>query len=120
MAERDLQKGIVELPALKAWGVQVGELLHSIIDIDRGLDVRAATPGPWYGLGLPQQQLSQIAPHFHQVNLVMLVRFVRAATICMQKTMDPIQGRASTWLAKPFTTLVWCYQVSCRGPGGTF
>ena len=57
-----------ELAALKAWGEQIWDLMAAVEDIVKGLDFRAAIQGPWMTIGLPQQQLSQLIPHFVQVS----------------------------------------------------
>lgn len=67
MVERELQRGNAELLALKAWAGQIAELLEAFANLDTGLDMRVATPGPWHGSGLPQQALSALMHHFHQV-----------------------------------------------------
>ena len=66
--EREMRRGDPELSALKAWGEQIWDLMAAVEDIMKGLDVRAATPGPWMGFGLSQQQLTQLMPHFVQVS----------------------------------------------------
>ncbi len=62
-----MQKDSAELSALKQWGGQMGDLIEAVSDLIKGLDTRAATPGPWYGTGLQEQNLAQLTAHFHQV-----------------------------------------------------
>lgn len=64
VAESDMQKGTRELLALKAWGGQIGDLVEAVNEIIEGLDQRAATPGSVHGIGLHEQQLTELTAHF--------------------------------------------------------
>ncbi|KAL0043967.1 hypothetical protein WJX82_009704 [Trebouxia sp. C0006] len=64
VAESDMQKGNRELLALKAWGGQIGDLIAAIDEIIKGLDQRGATPGPFHGIDLHEQQLTELTAHF--------------------------------------------------------
>ncbi|KAL0024964.1 hypothetical protein WJX77_006455 [Trebouxia sp. C0004] len=64
IAEGDMQKGNRDLLALKAWGGQIGDLIEAVDEIIKGLDLRAATPGPFYGVDLHKQQLTELTAHF--------------------------------------------------------
>ncbi|KAA6422724.1 MAG: hypothetical protein FRX49_07259 [Trebouxia sp. A1-2] len=66
IAEGDMQKGNRELLALKAWGGQIADLIEAVDDIIQGLDSRAATPGPVYGIGLYEHQLTELTAHFYK------------------------------------------------------
>lgn len=70
IAEGDMQKGNRELLALKAWGGQIADLIEAVDDIIQGLDWRAATPGPVYGIGLYEHQLTELTAHFYKVGMV--------------------------------------------------
>lgn len=70
IAEGDMQKGNRELLALKAWGGQIGDLIEAVDEIIKGLDLRAATPGPFHGIGLHEQQLTELTAHFCKVGIV--------------------------------------------------
>ncbi len=70
IAEGDMQKGNRELLALKAWGGQIGDLIEAVEEIIKGLDLRAATPGPFYGIDLHEQQLTELTAHFCMVSVV--------------------------------------------------
>ena len=67
VAESDMQKGNRELLALKAWGGQIGDLVEAVNEIIEGLDQRAATPGSVHGIGLHEQQLTELTAHFCKV-----------------------------------------------------
>ena len=69
VAEGDMQKGNRELLALKAWGGQIGDLIEAVDEIIKGLDLRAATPGPFYGIDLQEQQLPELTAHFCKVGV---------------------------------------------------
>ena len=71
IAEGDMQKGNRELLALKAWGGQIGDLIEAVDEIIKGLDLRAATPGPFYGIDLHEQQLPELTAHFCKVGVVL-------------------------------------------------
>ena len=70
VAESDMQKGNRELLALKAWGGQIGDLIAAIDEIIKGLDQRGATPGPFHGIDLHEQQLTELTAHFCKVGIV--------------------------------------------------
>jgi hypothetical protein len=70
VAESDMQKGNRELLALKAWGGQIGDLIEAVDEIIKGLDQRGATPGPFHGIDLHEQQLTELTAHFCKVGVV--------------------------------------------------
>ena len=110
VAERGLQKGNLDLLALKAWGTQMGDLIEAIDDIVKGQDIRAATPGPWLGIGLPEQQLAQLSLHFHKVRwlLDVCLSLNNIAGLCLGR-------RGGLGGGGEVVTNVW-YHVECHGP----
>lgn len=60
-------KGQSRASGTQGLGQSDGDLIEAIDDIVKGQDIRAATPGPWLSIGLPEQQLAQLCLHFHKV-----------------------------------------------------
>ena len=65
--ERCIRRNEEEHSSTDAWEEQMDALVKALRDIMTGLEIQAATPGPWLGPGMTQQQLQYINEHFHKV-----------------------------------------------------
>lgn len=64
--ERCIRRNEEEHSSLYAWEEQMDALVRALRDIMTGLEIQAATPGPWVGPGMTHQQLRYINGHFHK------------------------------------------------------